>query len=133
MRKFISTIILCLVSFIAGTTFNTLYIAEKTLSDINKLTELVIDPEMQIRRDVELYERSINEPQNISKALRFYILTRYDWSYHCRGEFCDELNLNASSYKSNQVIIDFLNKYSIEKCQSLTIKERVKCNLGLVP
>ncbi|WP_441004615.1 hypothetical protein [Pseudocolwellia agarivorans] len=133
MRKFLLTSILCVISFLAGTAINTLYIAEKALTDMNKITELLVDPELQVRRDIHLYERSKSEPDSISNALRFFILTKYDWNHRCQGQFCDELNMNGPSYKTNQVIIEFLNKYPVHKCQNLEAKQRVECNLEFVP
>ena len=94
---------------------------------------MVTDSELQIRRDIELYERSLESATEVSKALRFFILTKYDWDNRCVGEYCDQLNMNSPTYESNNVIIEYLNSYPVEKCQKLEPKQRVECNLELVP
>jgi hypothetical protein len=136
MRKFLVSLIiliLCIVSFIAGTAFNSLNIASNTLQRFDEFTKMATDPELQIRRDIDLYKRSQKDSSEVAKALRFFILTKYDWDSRCVGEYCNELNMNSPTYESNQVIIDFLNKYPVEKCQKLAKKQRVECNLELVP
>ncbi len=136
MRKLffsILTIILCAISFFAGTAFNTINIAKDTLNNFEEFTKLVADPELQIRRDIGLYERAINYPEEVSKAIRFFILTKYDWDNRCVGDLCEEFNMNSPTYESNQVIIDFLNNYPVEECRNLEVKQRVECNLELVP
>lgn len=136
MRKFlisICVIFLCTLSFLLGTTFNAFYVARNTIEHFDKFTKMVIDPELQIRRNIDLYKLSINDPESVSKALRFHILARYDWGNRCIGEYCDELNMNSPSHDSNQVIIDFLNEFPIQDCKNLENAQRVECNLKLVP
>jgi hypothetical protein len=136
MSKFlisICVIVLCAISFLLGTAFNTFNVASHTIEHFDKFTKMVIDPELQIRRNIDLYKRSINDPDSASKALRFHILTRYDWDNRCIGDYCEELNMNSPSYESNQVIIDFLNDFPIDGCKNLENTQRVECNLELVP
>ncbi|MDC2888006.1 hypothetical protein [Psychrosphaera algicola] len=136
MRKFLVSLIvliLCIISFIAGTAFNSINIANDSFQRFDEFIKMATDPELQIRRDIDLYKRSLKDTNEVSKALRFFILTKYDWDNRCVGEYCDELNMNSPTYESNQVIIEFLNKYPEAKCKDLAIKQRVECNLELVP
>ena len=136
MRNFLLSfvvLILCIISFISGTAFNSINIANDSFQRFDDFTKMATDPELQIRRDIDLYKGSLRDTSDVSKALRFFILTKYDWGNQCAGEYCDELNMNSPTYESNQVIIEFLNKYPEDKCKKLSIKQRIECNLELVP
>lgn len=136
MRKLLVSfvvLILCIISFIAGTAFNSINIANDSLQRFDDFIKMATDPELQIRRDIDLYKRSLKDTNEVSKALRFFILTKYAWDSRCLGEYCNELKMNSPIYANNQVIIEFLNKYPEDKCKNLAIKQRIECNLELVP
>ncbi|WP_189620459.1 hypothetical protein [Psychrosphaera saromensis] len=124
---------MCVLSFFIGTAFNTYTITIDTVKSLNQLTEFALDEELQTSRLIDFYETSIEHPEKIPNHLRWSILVNYDSGQICQGQYCDQMNVNYPTLRTNKLIIEFLNKYPVEGCSALNGKQRVECNLDLLP